>query len=115
MNSKGKLIWTDSLESLQDFVEEVLNLTNGKWSSPGGDTKMYESQDVVIKWHMKTQTLAVHEGENSQIEEKLMSLALISKKLACNLVNIDAEQNDHVDESIICPSQHIKAPLPLRL
>ena len=77
LNSKGKLIWTDSLDSLQDFVEEALNLTEGKWSSPGGDTKMYESQDVAIKWHMKTQTLTVHEGENSQIEEKLMSLALI--------------------------------------
>ena len=109
LNSKGKLIWTDSLESLQDFVEEVLNLTNGKWSSPGADTKMYENQDVVIKWHMKTQTLAVHEGEKSQIEEKLMSLALISKKLASNLVNIDAEQTGHVDESIICPPQHINS------
>ena len=113
LNSKGKLIWTDSLDSLQDFVEEALNLTEGKWSSPGGDTKMYESQDVAIKWHMKTQTLTVHEGKNSQIEEKLMSLALISKKLASNLVNIDADQNDHVDESIICPSQHINSSLSL--
>ena len=62
---------------------------------------MYESQDVAIKWHMKTQTLALHKGENSQVEEKLMSWALISKKLASNLVNIDADQNGHVDESII--------------
>lgn len=86
LNNKGKLIWTDSLDSLEVFAEEALNLADGKWSSPGDDTKMYENQDIVIKWHMKTQTLAVHEGENSQIEEKLMSLALISKKLASKFI-----------------------------
>ena len=40
LKSKGKLIWTDSLDSPRAFVEEALNLTDGKWSSPGGYTKI---------------------------------------------------------------------------
>ena len=115
LNSKGKLIWTDSLDSLRAFVEEALNLTDGKWSSPGGDTKMYENQGVAIKWHMKTQTLAVHEDENSLIEEKLMSMALISKKLASNLVNNDSDQNVHVDETTNCPSPQINSSRSLEI
>ena len=78
------------------FVKEALNLADGKWCSPGGGTKVYENQDVVIKCHMKTQTIAVDEGENSEIEEKLMSLALISKKLASKLVISDSDQNEHM-------------------
>ena len=106
---KGKLIWTNSLNFLEAFVEEALNLADGKWCLLGSGTKVYENQDVVIKWHMKTQTLAVDEGENSEIEEKLMSWALISKKLASKLVISDSDQNEHMLMTIICPSQQINS------
>jgi hypothetical protein len=35
-NNKGKLIWTKSLQDLQKFVEEILNLADGGWCCPGG-------------------------------------------------------------------------------
>ena len=89
-NSKGELTWLASFNSLQPFVEEVLCLSGGKWSSPGGDTKLYQNQDLSIKWYTKSNTLAVSQGQvesklNSdtrQVETKLNSFATISKKLA---------------------------------
>ena len=37
---------------MQEFVEDVLNLSGGKWSSPGGDAKLYrdESQDIYYQF-----------------------------------------------------------------
>ena len=67
-NSKGELTWLASFNSLQLFVEEVLCLSGGKWSSPGGDTKLYQNQDLSIKWYTKSKTLAVRQG---QVESKL--------------------------------------------
>ena len=40
-NDKKKLIWKGSIHALKEFVEDVLNLSGGKWSSPGGDVKLY--------------------------------------------------------------------------
>lgn len=50
VNDKDKLVWSGSFDSLQQFVEEVLDLSDGKWSSPGGDAKLYESEDISIRW-----------------------------------------------------------------
>ena len=48
-----KSVWSH-LNSLQSFVEEVLCLSGGKWSSPGGDTKLYKNQDLSIEWYTKS-------------------------------------------------------------
>ena len=36
VNEKGKLVRSSRYDCLKQFVE-VLNLSGGKWSSPGGD------------------------------------------------------------------------------
>ena len=58
-NSKGKLIWTASYDSLQRLVAEYLNLHEGSWRCPGGDGKLFESKDVSIKWYEASQTVTV--------------------------------------------------------
>ncbi len=69
-NKKGKLIWTSSFHDLQAFVEEVSNLTGGKWSSPGGHAKLRQDRNqlgISIRWYANTQTITVmrhREGRN---------------------------------------------------
>lgn len=102
LNSKGKLTWLASYDSLQSFVEEVLCLSGGKWSLPGGDTKLYQNQDLSIRWHTGSKTLAVSEGINGQIENKLNSFASMSKKLAkTSDVNCQGSEDSQSDVSFM--------------
>ena len=52
----SKLKWNGNLDSLKLFVQSSLNLT-GKWSSPGGSTKQFTSDNVLIKFYQNTLTL----------------------------------------------------------
>lgn len=96
------MIWTASFHDLQEFVEDVLSLSAGKWSSPGGDTKLYcdKSQNISIRWHANSQTITVCEAEKGNIEEKLNSLSSISKKLANSVAIEDTkipDEDDHIE------------------
>ena len=41
-----KLLWTNDLESLKNFLENVLK-QQGKWLTPGGNTKHFKSSNVM--------------------------------------------------------------------
>ena len=96
-NSKEKLIWTASYDSLQRLVAEYLNLHEGSWRCPGGDGKLFESEDVSIKWYEGSQTVTVSGESKTEIEEKLKTAARISKDLSRNDVinNEDSKARSH--------------------
>ena len=37
-NNRNKLVWTGSYGALQQFVQEVLDMSEGSWTSPGTDS-----------------------------------------------------------------------------
>jgi hypothetical protein len=84
INNRNKLVWTGSFEALQQFVQEVLELNAGKWSSPGADAKLFEAEekDIAIKWYAKSQTITVNGINGAEIEGKLKSVASMTKSLA---------------------------------
>ena len=43
LNDKDKLNWIGTFQAWQMFVEEGLNISNGIWSSPGGDAKQFKA------------------------------------------------------------------------
>ena len=98
INNKGKLVWTESYQLLQTFVKEVLNLSNGVWSCPGGDAKQYKAEDIDIKWYPETQSIMLNGKAKDEIKEKLLSVAAIQVQLA-STVNEDFDQNSHVDKT----------------
>ena len=100
VNDKGKLTWNSSYDLLRKFVDEVLNLPNGEWSSPGGDAKLFESEGVSIRWYAKAKTITLNGRCQSATEEKLYSIASISKELA--EVN---KQNSDTDCALGSPSR----------
>ena len=95
-NNKGKLIWTKSLQDLQKFVEEILNLADGGWCCPGGGAKQFKSEDIVLRWYPDTQTITLNGKLKDEIGEILNSAALISGKLA----------NLGVNDSVSTPPQN---------
>ena len=52
-----KVLWTNGLESLKNFVENVLK-QQGKWLTPGGNTKQFKSLNgnVMLNWYNKIET-----------------------------------------------------------
>ena len=100
VNDKGKLTWNSSYDLLRKFVDEVLNLPNEEWSSPGGDAKLFESEGVPIRWYAKAKTITLNGRCQSETEEKLYSIASISKELA--EVN---KQNSDTDCALGSPSR----------
>ena len=62
------------LSDLKQFVQ-VLNL-RGKWSSPGGETKQFVSDEIVIKWYGPTNKkfLLVVDNKEGSLQSRLQSL-----------------------------------------
>ena len=44
----SKLKWSGDLESLKRFIADELNLSGRKWSSPGGDVKVFTNTNTNI-------------------------------------------------------------------
>ena len=53
-----KLSWSGDYESLKLFVDSELNL-QGKWTSTGGENKLFESDNVDIHWRAKKKFLRI--------------------------------------------------------
>ena len=71
-----RLIWTSDLESLKKFVESCLQ-QQGKWTSPGGNTKQFKScnNKLVITWYNKKQHTLVFQGQDGPVlKEKLVKI-----------------------------------------
>ena len=60
-------LWTSDRSDVKQFVEKVLNL-RGKWSSPGGETKQFVSDKIIIKWYGPTKKKIVLVADNKEIK-----------------------------------------------
>lgn len=71
-----KLLWSNDLESLKNFVVNVLKL-QGKWLTPGGNTKQFKSSNgnVIINWYnKKQQTLNFQGRDGPALRDSLVEL-----------------------------------------
>ena len=92
VSSKGKLIWTGSYEALQCFVKEVLNMADGSWTCPGGESKQYKSKNIDIRWYPESKSITLNGELKDQIKEQLVALASIAKELANGNDEIQCEE-----------------------
>ena len=94
-NNKNKLVWTGSYERLQQFVQEVLDLNEGGWTSPGADAKLFvaKGKDISVKWDAKSQSIAVYGDDRADIEDKLKSVASMAKSLS-DVINSEEQTID---------------------
>ena len=66
-----KLLWSNDLESLKNFVINVLKL-QGKWLTPGGNRKQFKSSNGnIINWYnKKQQTLNIQGCDGPALRDK---------------------------------------------
>ena len=105
MAKKLKLIddkfhWDSSASNLKEFVSNALGLT-GKWTSPGGEAKLFTSDGLNIKWHGKKSKRISLSGDPIKINDlsevfksmiKMSAESLSSETEVCNDFSIATEQ-----------------------
>jgi hypothetical protein len=100
------LIWTKSLQDLQKFVEELLNLADCGWC-PGGGAKQFKSEDIDLRWYPDTQTITLNGKLKDEIGEIFNSAALISGKLADETGKEALKQDGHIEETHVTSTLNI--------
>ena len=98
-----KLVWLNDLDSLKNFVVNVLQL-QGKWLTPGGNTKQFKSSNgnVIINWYnKKQQTLNFQGRDGPGLKYKLVEL--VPKKPG-TLTNLQAPEPVASTERTMQPS-----------
>ncbi|CAB3985231.1 Hypothetical predicted protein [Paramuricea clavata] len=98
-NAKGKLVWLGTFQHLQQFVEDVLNLSNGVWDGPGGHDKRFKSEKIDLRWYPDTKSITLSGTLKEEIKAKLESLASVSKSLA-NAEDHNKIADDHNEKEV---------------
>lgn len=65
--------WNGDFKSLQNFVENSLKL-KGKWSTPGGGSKLFQNDDLSIRWYTPSKSMKLAGPKLDDIKSKLESL-----------------------------------------
>jgi hypothetical protein len=74
ISDRGSLKWKGTFEGLKDFVESN-QISKAKWTSPGGGTKLCETENLAIRWYSTTGSITL-KGERARVvKEKLVSIA----------------------------------------
>ena len=80
--SENEFSWEGSLDELKAFVQNELKL-RGKWTSPGGEVKLFTGVNVSVKWlGRKKRKLTIScDDINKTLIEKMKIIAAKSKNI----------------------------------
>ena len=96
--------WTGLLNELKQFVDECLGI-KGKWTSPGGDVKLFTAivPNLVIKWKgPRSQKLEiVADNCDHYLEEKLNELTVVNQNKQVS-ERESSTKNDDLSKPCVC-------------
>ena len=98
----SNLFWKGRLEELKTSVCDELNL-DGKWSSPGGDVKLFVTASYSLKWYGRSRKklMILSDDDDRTLENKLMEMASKEPDIVPNLyVGSEEESNMAVDRLV---------------
>ena len=75
--NEEKFIWDGTLENLKKFAADELKLL-GKWTSHGGETKLFTSPLVSLKWQSKTSKWITISGTPVVLDRHLGVIRIIA-------------------------------------
>ncbi|CAB4030874.1 Hypothetical predicted protein [Paramuricea clavata] len=74
VSQRGSLKLKGTFEGLKDFVESN-QISTAKWTSPGGGTKLCETENLAIRWYSTTGSITLKGERASDAKNKLISIA----------------------------------------
>ena len=77
--------WEGCLDDLRKFVQADLKL-HGKWTSPGGEVKLFTCNEYTLKWYgvNKKKLVVIRDNDKGSLVEKLTNLASLSSDRPSN-------------------------------
>ena len=98
----GHLAWESHISDLKEFVQKSLNF-DGKWSSPGGDVKVFENEKYCLKWYgaTKKKLLIVRDDEQQNLSERMQSLATKSVNINSKTSTAIGKENNIAELHIV--------------
>ena len=90
----------------------------GKWTSPGGETKLFTSGLVCLKWQSKTSKWISISGSPNEVNDVIKQLKSICEEAAMNSTTNSISVDENVDASIsfdpagISNQLNLTAPMP---
>ena len=87
-----------TLENLKKFVADELKLL-GKWTSPGGETKLFTSALVCLKWQSKTSKWITIFGSPNEVNDVIKQLKSTCEEAAMNSTTNSINVDENVDAS----------------
>ena len=98
------LLWDDSLDKLKRFVDVQL-LLKGKWTSPGGEVKLFTDKDsnFALKWLGKNKKKLIVTGDDtSSVDNKMRKLAkFLQTNERMSDLNVYEGREDELDKMSI--------------
>ncbi len=104
-----KFIWDGTLDNLKKFVSDELKLL-GKWTSPGGETKLFTSGSVSLKWQSKTSKWITVYGSPNEVNDVTEQLKSSCEVATTDPINVDEcgvdslNNGDHAEANIDEPT-----------
>ena len=97
--SGKEFAWQGSIEQLRDFLKYNLKL-EVKWTSPGGDTKLFTSCDYIVKWYgrIKKKLAVFLDDHNQSLVDKLEKFATVFSDKSS--INTEVGQENMADENV---------------
>ena len=79
--SKKEYFWNGSLSELKSFVENNLGLS-GKWTSPGGEVKLFANANFRMRWQGSSikRLVIIKDDEKDYPAKALLKYAIDAKR-----------------------------------
>ena len=71
---KNKLKWTSTLADLKAFLLDEEKAANSSWRSPSGGTWVFESDQLKVTWHSKSENISFEGASGKDLAERIISL-----------------------------------------
>ena len=87
---KNKLKWTSTLADLKAFLLDEEKAANSSWRSPSGGTWVFESDQLKVTWHSKSENISFEGASGKDLAERIISLlARADKRVKANPVEAE--------------------------
>lgn len=68
---RGSLKWYGTFEALQQLINDLLKVKS-KWSSPGGGSRLFEGEEVAIRWYSNNGSLTLKGEKADDLKSQLL-------------------------------------------
>ena len=98
---RNKLKWTSILADLKAFLLDEEKAANSSWRSPSGGTWVFESDQLKVTWHSRSENISFEGASGKDLAERITSLLTRAddERVKANPVEAELVESIEINES----------------